>query len=134
MHFPPENYPPVINGSSVAMVKINYTSVYTFTVTDEDNFTVGVINGAPIGASLTGYHGNYKFTWTSKNIENMSLTFYATDSLNASSLLNVQIQQCACQNSGKCTLLGAVVSDQNSLVMNCDCLQGMGVEPVYATG
>ena len=42
---------------------------------------------------------------------NISLTFYATDTLNASSLLNVQVQQCACHNSGNCTLLGAVISD-----------------------
>ena len=112
------------------MVKVNRTSVHTFSVTDDDNFTVGVVNGMPLGASLSAYKGNYNFTWTSKNIENISLTFYATDSLNASSLLNVQIQQCACRNGGNCTLLGAVVSDQNSLIMNCDCIQGMCVQHV----
>ena len=106
------------------MVKVNYTSVHKFTVTDDDSFTVGVVNGVPPGASLSGYQGHYNFTWTSNHIENISLTLYATDSLNASSLLSVQVQQCACQNSGSCTLNGAATSDQNSVVMNCDCTQG----------
>lgn len=96
---------------------------------DDDNFMVGVLGVLPHGASLSGYQENYNFTWKVVNLQNISLTLIAQDSLNASTLLSVQVQLCACQNNGMCTLEGVVVSEENSLVMNCDCQKGKIIKP-----
>ena len=42
------------------------------------------------------------FEWTPSSHENTNLTFFATDSNEATSSLNVQIEMCGCENNGSC--------------------------------
>ena len=76
-------------------------------------------------ATLVGSKGAYKFSWTIPKVDNVSLTFFAIDSFNSTSILSVQLQICACRNGGNCTSTGLSNIDAQSIVMRCDCPKGM---------
>ena len=120
----PDNFPPLMNGNSTFKVTIGQTSLYQFTVDDTDVFKVGVVGGIPTGGSLAGSQRAFTFTLTLTHVQNVSLTFFAVDSLNATSLLSVQVQVCGCQNGGNCTLRGLIGTDGSSLILNCECNKG----------
>ena len=123
-----DNFPPVINGSNSYKVTLEQQSIYNFTVVDtDDNITVGVVEGIPYNATLAGSNGMYTFNWTISNLTNASLTFFAMDSLNATSVLSVQVQICACTNGGNCTLNGLLNDDDQSVVMKCVCPKGLSI-------
>ena len=86
-----------------------------------------MVGGIPYDAKLIGLKGAYTFNLTTSKMENISLTFFAVDSLNATSILSVQLQICACRNGGNCTLIGLSNRDAQSIVMKCDCPKGQSV-------
>ena len=131
MHLPiniysSENFPPTITGDKTLMVTVGIESSYSFTVVDPgDVFTVGAVGGLLNGTKLEeGPDGLYTFTWTLDQVENISLRFYAKDSLEAVSAFSVQVYICACENGGNCTLNGVLSSGADSVVMRCECPLG----------
>ena len=110
-------------------MKVGKPSVYQFSVIDDgDTYTVGVVGGTPAGSNLTYDQGIYSFTWILQQVQNVSLTFYAVDSLNATSQLTITVLICACQNGGNCTLNGSIDANARSVVMTCKCSKGMYID------
>ena len=91
-----------------------------------------MVGGIPFNATLFGSKGAYTFSWTFSKVDNSSLTFFAMDSFNATSILSVQLQICACSNGGNCTLIGLFNSDAQSVVMRCDCSEGLFILVTYS--
>ena len=127
-----DNFPPKISGNSTFIVAVEQVSIYDFTVEDiDDNITVGVVGGLSYDATLVGYKGAYTFSWTIPKVDNVSLTFFAMDSFNATSILSVQLQVCACRNGGNCTSTGLSYIEAQSIIMRCDCPKGMYILVIY---
>ena len=120
---PAANLPPRLNGPAVFMVTTGQTSTYQFTANDSDVFNLRVL-GDLSGTLEQGMDGMHSYTVNLSNAANFTVSFAATDSLNASSLLNPQVYVCACQN-GNCTLDGVLNRDLNPLTMNCLCPEGI---------
>ena len=105
-------------------------AVYNFTVVDEgDTFTVEVEGGIPQEASFEDNgEGEYTFSWNLEVVANRSdvpaLSFQATDSGGAVSLLTPQVVVCPCTNDGECTLRGILNTAIPVLIMNCICPEG----------
>ena len=128
-----DHFPPAIRGNASYMVIIGQPSYYYFVVEDTNDVTVGVVGGVPPGATLVSTHGQHTFTWTLGWVQNVSLVFFAIDSSNLTSFLSVQVELCACQNGGNCTLDGLVgVASGQSVIMNCVCGRG-GCDPSFLT-
>ncbi len=115
----------MLGGSEVFLVTLRQESVYFFNATDEgDNFTVTISGDQPVNSSLENNGSLYTFTWSLQELDNRTITFLASDSMNAVSMLDPQILFCVCENNGTCTLDGLLSTDQNPLIMNCECQQG----------
>ena len=119
------NFPPAISGASRFRVNTGEESIYAFNVTDSDNFTVSVMGETPFNASLETVGTVYTFRWVLASPDNISVAFSAVDSLLARSVLNPQVEICACENSGTCTLDGILDLDADPIVMNCECPEGI---------
>ena len=115
-----------MTGENLFTVTVGQQAEYTFTVTDAKNtFVVGVLGGLPISSELINQgDGVFTFSWTLQQPTNMSLTFFARDSLNASSTLSPRVEVCACANGGECTLDGLLSTDYSTVIMNCLCTEG----------
>ena len=109
---------------------VGQRAVYNFTVVDEgDTFSVEVVGGIPEGASFEDNgEGEYTFNWNLEVVTNRSdvpaLSFQATDSGGAVSLLTPQLVVCPCTNDGECTRRGILNTALPVLVMNCICPEG----------
>ena len=120
------NFPPNMTGERVLRLTVGQEAQYTFTVTDPgDTFIVGVLGGLPVFSDLIDNEdGLFTFVWTVQQPTNISLNFFARDSLNASSTLSPRVEVCACANGGECTLDGLLSTDDSSVIMNCLCNEG----------
>ena len=124
------NMPPQLEGSSRLFITIGQPSAYTFTVTDDSDSVIPVIEGGlPANANLTKEGNEYTLTWllmTSDLVNfNQTIRITARDSLNASALLVPQLQICACSSTGgNCTLEGLIDVVANPLILNCQCSLG----------
>ena len=111
---------------------VGQRAVYTFTVVDEgDTFTVEAVGEIPKGATFEDNgegSREYTFSWNLEVITNRSdvpaLSFRATDSGGAVSLLTPQLVVCPCTNDGECTLRGILNTALPVLIMNCICPGG----------
>ena len=133
---PIDNFPPNMTGESVFNVTVGQRAVYTFTVVDEDTFTVEVVGGIPEGATFEDNgEGEYTFSWNLEVITNRSdvpaLSFRATDSGGAVSLLTPQLVVCPCTNDGECTLRGILNTALPVLILNCICPEGQSTLGLY---
>ena len=118
-----DNTPPTMTGPSVLVITIGMDASYTFTVVDDNSFTVGLVN-MPAGSQILESGQMYTFQWTVSDIDDViPLTFYARDSMDATTILSPTVEVCACQNNGECTSDGAVTID-NVATLNCLCSQG----------
>ena len=79
-----------MNGNATLNVMEGQVTLYTFTVTDTDNYTVVV--DAP--SLITDYkltsdnnEWTFEFTWTIDDSHDFIVTFIATDTFNSSSIL-----------------------------------------------
>ena len=123
------NNPPVIVGPPTLLVTLGEEAELVFTVIDDNNlFKVFVVGGLPVNSTLTftPHNGFTSFTlrWTIFEIVDVSLMFEARDERSAVSVLSVQVQICACQNGGECTLNGLLSSSDRTVVLNCNCPEG----------
>lgn len=101
-------------------------NIYTFTVTDNNTFSVSIDGGIPQGGLLSDdSEGEYTFRWTPETVPNRILSFLAEDELNASTIHSPVLHVCACFNGGECSLEG--ISSTNELLINltCTCAEGM---------
>ena len=124
-----DNFPPNISASDTFRVNISERqSVYKFSVIDDlENLTVVLEKGLPPNASLThDGMGNFTFRWSLKEPLPMELTFVATDSEGATTLLTPTVEICGCQNGGNCTTLGQDPS-VSAYVMSCSCPRGIKI-------
>ncbi len=124
------NTPPLIAGPSVLVVTLGQEAELVFSVTDDNNnLSVSLIGGLPINSTLSVSPMNgfseVTFLWTITEIVDVSLLFEARDERNAVSVLIVQVQICACENGGDCTVDGLRSTVGSTLVLNCDCPDGM---------
>ncbi len=110
---------------------VGVMAILRFNVSDDKNmFTITVVGGLPENSQLTptvmdGYT-DYEFDWTLSTVESArSIMFEARDELNASAVLNVQVQTCACMNSSDCTIEGIADTTASSIVLNCECSEGV---------
>ena len=97
--------------------------MYHFVANDSDNFTLNVLGGLPGSLVKHGDGTQYTYTVNLADAVNSTVSFYAADTLNATSLLNPHVHMCACQN-GNCTLDGVLNRDADPLIMNCVCPEG----------
>lgn len=125
------NDPPILLGHNIFFITIGERSHYTFNVTDDhNNFTLTVEGGLPDNASLQIDGSSYTLSWTLSlpvnqiNSFNKTIAIIAKDELNATALLNPQIQICACGEGGNCTAEGLLNVSTNPLILNCDCSPG----------
>ena len=122
--------PPQLGGNDTFMITVGQPSTYTFTVMDDSDSVMPVIEGGlPANANLTNEGSMYTLTWflMSSDLVNFNRTIRITarDSLNASSLLVPQLQVCACSSTGgNCTLDGLINIVANPLILTCQC--GLG--------
>ena len=116
----------MIQGANRFRVNIGEESLYVFNVTDEDeNITVSVLGDLPMNSFLEQDDpSTYIFHWNLMQIENTTVTFFAIDTVNATSTLAPVVEMCACMNGGNCTLDGIIDPDTTPVVMNCDCPGG----------
>ena len=123
-----ENYPPVITGGDRFRVTIGQESTYNFKVKDEgDKFTVTVLGELGTSrVSLTNdSNGNYSFKLTLNEPKSLILSFVAEDSKGAAASLNPIVEVCGCTNGGNCTLQGLLQIELTSVIMNCECPEGI---------
>ena len=120
------NFPPTLTGDVVFRVTIGQLSQYVFSVVDSgDTFSVGVLGGSPVSSNLINQgEGVFVFEWMLQEQTNVSLTFFAKDSLNATATLSPKVEFCVCANGGECTLEGLLSTDASIVVMNCLCTKG----------
>ena len=118
-----------MTGDEIFSVTLGQESVYTFTVVDQGDFTVGVVEGLPQGATLEDNGGGeYTFRWTLVNTTIINpLGFQAIDGEGAASLLSPQLDMCLCANGGECTLDGVLNTALPVVIMNCYCPGGQYV-------
>ena len=103
--------------------------MYQFSVMDDkdndDDLLVGFGGDLPMSSALINKSdGVFEFQLTVQKLPNLSLTFFAKDSLNASSTLSPRLEICACANGGECTLEGLLNTDATTEIMNCMCSPG----------
>ena len=100
-------------------------AVLRLLVTDPgDSFTLRLDGGLPENSALEKVsEQEYIIRWTLQQVTDRSLVFIATDTRGASSSYMPRVEICACRNGGLCTLVG-VVSDEPTVVMNCQCSEG----------
>lgn len=120
------NSPPeVATDIETFRVNVGEANIYTFKVTDTNDFSVMIDGGMPDGGDLTDDGaGTYTFTWTPEAIPTRGLSFVATDDLGAATLHSPFVQVCACVNGGECTLDG--VPSTLELIQNLPCVCNEG--------
>lgn len=97
-----------------------------FTASDEDIDNVQItVEGPPVDAfSLIPNGNSYTLTITVDEVIDYSIMIVAVDSMNAVSTLSPRVEVCNCQNGGNCTLDGILDTDDNVIVMLCQCTPG----------
>ena len=122
--------PPQLEGSNIFFIMVGQPSVYTFSITDDSDNVMPVIEGElPANANLTKEGNMYTLTWLLMSSDlvnfNQTIRITARDLLNATSLLVPQLQVCGCSSmGGNCTLDGLIDIIANPLILTCQC--GLG--------
>ena len=122
----PDNFPPVLNGSTAFRVTTGQSALYSFTATDSGSVTVvPAVQGLASNIYTFSTDNNtYSFSLTLMEPTNISVSFIATDDMNAVSTISPRVEICACQNEGVCTLDGILAADTSSVDMRCECPEG----------
>ena len=118
----------MLQGESPFTVNVDVEVVYGFNGTDDDNFTVTVMDGVITNGVLEQNGADFTFTFTipraGDNLADFSLGFMAVDSEGAPFSLQPELRICACVN-GTCTEDGAEGTGTNTIVFNCECTEGI---------
>ena len=122
-----ENSPPSMVGNKTLRVIVGQETMYSFTVEDTtDNFTVNAIERQVVNTSLTNDgNGNFTYTFTVYKPSNVTLTFLAEDSMGAATSLTPILELCSCVHGGNCTLQGLLTIESTTIIMNCECPEGI---------
>ncbi len=93
---------------------------------DGDSFSADVAGGVPLGASLSNEGGGaYVFTWSPASVADVrAINFLITDSGNAVTLLNPQLEVCPCGDDGECTIETVLDRTTPIIIMGCICSEG----------
>ena len=120
-----DNFPPTITAAVTFRINLRVEAVLTLLVTDPgDNFTLRLDGGLPENSTLEKVlEQEYIFRWILQQVTDRYLEFNATDTRGTTSTYMPRVEICACRNGGICTLTG-VVSDEPTVVMNCQCSEG----------
>ena len=122
-----DNFPPNITAEDMFNVKIGQMNIFNFTVQDiDDSIIVNVVGKiSPTELAIVSNGGSqYSLLYHPAAVSNETLTLIATDPHNASATFSPSLHFCACSNGGNCTLEGLVLSDAQTLTMNCACSEG----------
>lgn len=118
-----------MTGDPTYRIIIGEESVYTFSVMDaKGNFSINVDGGLPQGAIIEESGGEYNYVWLVTSLaefEHTSLAFVANGSKGAVSVLQPQLELCACANEGSCIIEGIRDITLPVIVMACNCSQGI---------
>ena len=121
-----DNFPPNVTADDTFSVKIGQMNIFNFTVQDADgNIIVNVLGEvSPTELIIVNKGGNqYSLHYRPTAVSNKTMTLIA-DPHNASATFTPSLHFCACLNGGNCTLEGLVLSDAQTLTMNCACSEG----------
>ena len=102
-------------------------NIFNFTVQDTDDSIIVNVLGeiSPTELTIVNKGGNqYSLHYHPAAVSNETMTLIATDPHNASATFTPSLHFCACLNGGNCTLEGLVLSDAQTLAMNCACSEG----------
>ncbi len=106
-------------------VTVGVQNIYTFRVSDSNNFTVAIDELMPQGSQLfDDGNGRYTFRWRPESSPSTILSFVAVDELGAATLHSPVLHVCACFNGGQCTLEGVPSTDQLIQNLTCICPEG----------
>nr|CAB3262801.1 uncharacterized protein LOC100183467 [Phallusia mammillata] len=117
-----------VEGKNTWLVRINITSRLDLNVSDPDdeNVTLSLQQQIP-GVTIIG--DSIEWTPTEENVAgartNDSLKVIATDEVNSTSALTINIKLCVCRNNGSCdtdTIAEGVV--ETFQIVGCDCMEG----------
>ena len=121
-----ENIPPVITSESETFpVIVGQENIYSFIVSDTNDYTVSIDGGTPEGGVLSDDgEGGYTFAWTPHFVPKHGLTFVDMDELEAASVHSPLVEVCGCFNGGRC--LDKLVAGGSDLVQmfECECPEG----------
>lgn len=100
-------------------------NIYTFTVTDSNDFNVTIVGGAPLGGMLIDNgDGIYIFIWTPQEAPIRPLSFLAQDEQGAAAVHSPILYVCTCFNGGTCTSEGLLNTNELIRNLNCICTEG----------
>ena len=123
-----DNFPPNITAEDTFNVKVGHMNIFNFTVQDTDNNIIVDVIGeiSPTELTIVSNGGSqYSLLYHPTAVSNDTLTLIAADPHNASATFSPSLHFCACSNGEKCTLEGLVLSDAQTLTMNCACSEGI---------
>lgn len=125
LFFPLASFPPRIYGNGFFEVTIGQPSVYNMTVLGGQ---LEVLGGLPADSILTedpSTSGLYIFTWTLSNPIDTPVTFVASNSMGGFAVHSPRIGICACANGGECSEDGFLGTNNNIVILQCICPEGM---------
>ena len=103
-------------------------NIFNFTVQETDDSIIVNVLGeilSPTELTIASNGGSqYSLLYRPTAVSNDTMTLIATDPNNASATFSPSLHFCACLNGGNCTLEGLVLSDAQTLTMNCACSEG----------
>ena len=107
------------------VITIGEPSTYDLWV---DGGQLEVLGGLPENSDLnedTNTSGLFHFTWTLSDTAVDPITFIATDSQGGVAVLSPPLLLCACENWGACTQNAFQPTQNNVLLLQCDCPEGI---------
>ncbi|XP_019617091.1 PREDICTED: mucin-like protein [Branchiostoma belcheri] len=118
------NNPPNVTAPSEVRVKVGETFTATLQATDEQpvvNFTLG---GSGTLTQSVGLEAN--FVWTPTSTNKTTISWTATDILNAATTVSPDITVCGCVNLGTCNYNNVGSRTEGFGVATCVCPSGWG--------
>ena len=119
-----------MSGDETIRLELGQETIYNFTVIDHDgdNYTVHYTAvGTFANTSLTDDgdgHYSFKFTVHGGQVDT-TLAITAEDSKGAAATLTPILEVCGCINGGNCTLQGLLTIELTTVIMNCECPEGI---------
>ena len=118
-------FPPTLNASENFYITIGAPSTFDLNVARGQLDVLGGLpeNSVLIEDSNTG--GLFHFTWTLSSTVANPITFIATASQGGVAVFSPRLLLCACENGGTCTESGFMGTQNNVIVLQCDCPEGI---------
>jgi hypothetical protein len=114
-------FPPTILAMEDFYITIGEPSTYDLRV---EGGQLSVLGDQPENSDLiedSNTSGLFHFTWTLSDPTADPITFIATNSQGSVAVLSPRLLLCACRNGGTCTEAGYLGTQNNVIVLQCDC-------------